>query len=141
MTRKCFPRLWVFSGYLSIVSDQKSCETLKTVICGAPTHVFETIRLKHWRKSKAFNHSHKNSYDYYLTKNRSAKAFSRKSHKFYKKISVMMIFFNNIASHLVCNCYIQDSVKGIPVNLWNSSEHLVRRDNKGNINKLLCIYN
>ena len=40
---------------IRIISDQKSCETLKTVICGGPRHAFETMRLKRWRKSKAFN--------------------------------------------------------------------------------------
>ena len=38
------PRLY---DYLWIVSDQKSCEEIGTVICGDPGHVFETIQLKH----------------------------------------------------------------------------------------------
>ena len=52
MPRKCYPRLWIFSA-LCIVLDQKSCETLETVICGGPRHVSETIRLKRCQNTKA----------------------------------------------------------------------------------------
>ena len=60
MARKCYARLWIVYGYLWIVSDQKSCEMLKTVICEGPNHVLETIvagNQKQWTKkysAKAF---------------------------------------------------------------------------------------